>query len=202
MYVLISEMTAMSWNHTASLIEQSWRTRVSGRAVGVRRHAKTNMSRANHLHQVVSVTNKANVCPKFVQKLAVSVKYRHRLNVHSHSMVVAGTKKPVNRTKKVRTVQVKLPILVVLLSDDLNHDFKFLIYFFLFFYSVACKDQYKYVCDTFDVDCGSYRSAGDFMRRYCPNTCNICSSKLFEIASKLHLWHRCLTVKERFLCCC
>lgn len=40
----------------------------------------------------------------------------------------------------------------------------------------ACKDQYKYVCDTFDVDCGSYRSAGDFMRRYCPNTCNICSN--------------------------
>ena len=37
-----------------------------------------------------------------------------------------------------------------------------------------CKDQYRYVCKTFQDDCGKFNVAGDFMLKHCVKTCGLC----------------------------
>nr|AKU77029.1 TX-II propeptide [Carukia barnesi] len=39
----------------------------------------------------------------------------------------------------------------------------------------VCKDSYKRLCKTFSDDCSHKRSAGKFMRHYCPETCGLCN---------------------------
>jgi len=40
-----------------------------------------------------------------------------------------------------------------------------------------CKNDYFYVCKRFKVECGEANRAGEFMRKHCPETCNMCSGK-------------------------
>lgn len=55
----------------------------------------------------------------------------------------------------------------------------------------SCKDQYKYVCKTFEVDCPHLGRAGEFMRFYCPKTCNLCTTECKDSPDKAYncgLW--------------
>jgi len=48
----------------------------------------------------------------------------------------------------------------------------------------ACQDEYKYVCKTFNEDCEKVNVAGDFMRRFCPQQCKLCSTECIDAPSK------------------
>jgi len=59
----------------------------------------------------------------------------------------------------------------------------------------SCKDEYRYVCKTFEVDCPRIGRAGDFMRFYCPKTCNLCTTECKDSADKAYncyLWKKSL----------
>eukprot|EP00112_Aurelia_sp_Birch-Aquarium-sp1_P000934 Seg1091.15 transcript_id=Seg1091.15/GoldUCD/mRNA.D3Y31 product="hypothetical protein" protein_id=Seg1091.15/GoldUCD/D3Y31 len=47
-----------------------------------------------------------------------------------------------------------------------------------------CKDGYRYVCKTFESDCMTHRIAGDFMRKHCPETCDVCDKCFDDPKSK------------------
>jgi len=38
-----------------------------------------------------------------------------------------------------------------------------------------CKNEYKYVCKRFKMECPNLNTAGEFMRKNCPVTCKVCA---------------------------
>lgn len=52
-----------------------------------------------------------------------------------------------------------------------------------------CVDKYRYACKTFEVDCSSMYTPGDFMRRECPKTCKLCSGSTICVDDVKHRNH-------------